>query len=224
MTGPSQGPPKALHERLLAFCRHRTLSAILIIFLVALILVADLLLPSAADYGAFLLVPLLLATYCGGWKFGVSLGWVMVGVEQYIRFAQVPDVNSGLTAVINFVIWGVVASLVVALTASALEARELRESYVRLRTLQQTMVTVNDIVRNRLSVLLALCDVIETGYTPTARQVHRSRSAIEEIVHLLDRLGRLEVVNVTEVAVGIEAVDIDASVEGGSNVDKTGPN
>jgi hypothetical protein len=221
MTRPSPSPPEALHERLLAYCRHRTLSAVLIILLAALILLADLLLPSAADYGAFLLVPLLLATYCGGWKFGVPLGWIMVGFEQYIRFIQVPDVNSGLTAAINFVIWGVVASMIVALTASALEARELRESYLRLRTLQQTMVTVNDIVRNRLSVLLALCDTLDAGHLPTVRQIQRSRGGIEEIVHLLDQLGRLEVVNVTEVAMGIEAVDIDASSQGGSNIDRT---
>jgi hypothetical protein len=190
------------------------LSAILIIVLAALILFADLLLPSAADYGAFLLVPLLLATYCGGWKFGVPLGWVMVGFEQYIRFVQVPDVNAGLTMVINFFIWGIVASLIVALTASALEARELRESYVRLRTLQQTMVTVNDIVRNRLHVLLALCDILDEGRTPTPRHISRARGVIEEIVHMLDRLGRLEVVTVTEVAAGVEAVDIDAGGEG----------
>jgi hypothetical protein len=31
----------------------------------------------------------------------------------------------------------------------------------------------------------------------------------------------LEVVNVTEVAMGIEAVDIDASSQGGSNIDRT---
>ena len=96
-----------------------------------------------------------------------------------------------------------------ALTDSILETQELRESYIRLQTLQQTMVTVNDIVRNRLAVLLAVCDVMEEGRTPSARQLTRARAVIEEIVHQLDRLGRLEVVAVKEVA-GVEAIDLDA--------------
>lgn len=213
-------PPKSLHERLFGFCRNRLLSVMLIVALAALVLLADLLLPQAAEYGAFLLVPLLLAVHCGGWKFGLALGWVMVGCEQYVRYVQAPDAYSASTLAANAVIWGVVAGLVVALTAAALEARELRESYVRLRTLQQTMVTVNDIVRNRLAVLLALCDMLEEGRTPSLRQISRARQVIEEIVHLLDRLGRLEVVRTTEVAAGVEAVDIDAGANGDSDDSK----
>ena len=96
-----------------------------------------------------------------------------------------------------------------ALTNSILETQQLRESYLRLQTLQQTMVTVNDIVRNRLAVLLAVCDILDEGRTPSARQLTRARAVIEEIVHQLDRLGRLEVVAVKEVA-GVEAIDLDA--------------
>jgi TolB-like protein len=63
-------------------------------------------------------------------------------------------------------------------------------------------------------VLLALCDILDEGRTPTPRHISRARGVIEEIVHMLDRLGRLEVVTVTEVAAGVEAVDIDAGGEG----------
>lgn len=205
----NQRPPLALHERLFGFCRRRVLALSMPIVLAALILLAELMLPSTADYGAFLLIPLLLATYCGGWKYGVALGWLLAAAEQFAGCQQLGGTTSGSAAFINFFIWGTVSTVLVALTSSILETQELRDAYVQLRTLQQTMVTVNDIVRNRLAVLLAVCDVLEEGRMPSARQLNRGRAVIEEIVHLLDRLGRLEVVTVKEVA-GVEAIDIDA--------------
>jgi hypothetical protein len=202
--------PRALYAHLPGLCRRRTPALLLPIALAALILLADLLLPSAADYAAFLLVPLLLAAYCGGWKFGVAFGWVLAGAAQLVHLYQPGGAIPAPTAATNFVIWGMVASLLAVLAASVLETQALREANIRLRTLQQTMVTVNDIVRNRLAVLLALCDVLEEGRTPSPRQVNRGRAVIEEIVHQLDRLGRLEVVKVREIAGGVEAVDLDA--------------
>lgn len=202
-------PPMALHERLLGPCRNRALALIVPIALSALILLADLLLPTPADYAAFLLVPLLFATYCSGWKYGVTLGWVLAVAEQFVRYQLSGGTISLTVSVSNAVIWGTVATLLVALTNSILETQQLRESYLRLHTLQQTMVTVNDIVRNRLAVLLAVCDILDEGRTPSARQLTRARAVIEEIVHQLDRLGRLEVITVKEVA-GVEAIDIDA--------------
>lgn len=206
-------PPLALHERLLGPCRNRTLALSMPIALSVLILLADLLLPTPADYAAFLLVPLLLATYCSGWKYGVTLGWVLAAAEQFVRYQQSGGAISITASVLNAVIWGTVATLLVALTNSILETQHLRESYLRLQTLQQTMVTVNDIVRNRLAVLLAVCDILDEGRSPSARQLIRARAVIEEIVHQLDRLGRLEVVAVKEVA-GVEAIDIDAQPQG----------
>ena len=201
--------PVALHERLLGTCRNRALALIMPVALSVLILLADFLLPTPADYAAFLLVPLLLATYCSGWKYGVTLGWVLAVAEQFVRYQQSDGSVSILASASNIAIWGTVATLLVALTNSVLETQQLRESYLRLQTLQQTMVTVNDIVRNRLAVLLAVCDILDEGRTPSARQLTRARAVIEEIVHQLDRLGRLEVVAVKEVA-GVEAIDLDA--------------
>ena len=206
-------PPWALHERstsVLATIAAFALS--LPIALAVLILLAELLLPSPADYAAFLLVPLLLATYCGGWKYGVALGWILAVVEQSIRYQQ----SGGTIAPIGVCLecrdlgYGGHTAGGAHLTRF-LETQQLRESYLRLQTLQQTMVTVNDIVRNRLAVLLAVCDVLEEGRMPSTRQLARARAVIEEIVHLLDRLGRLEVVAIKEVA-GVEAIDLDAQL------------
>jgi hypothetical protein len=205
----NQQLPVAFHERVLGPCRNRVLARIMPIALSTLILLADLLLPVPADYAAILLVPLVLATYCVGWKYGIVLGWVLAVSKQLVRYQQPGDAISGITFVSNIFVWGTVATLLVALTTSILEALESRKSHVRLQTLQQTMVTVNDIVRNRLTVLLALCDVLEEGRIPSAHQLRRARSVIEEIVHQLDRLGRLEVVTVKEVG-GVEAIDLDA--------------
>ncbi len=204
-------PPRALHERLLGPCHNRAFAFIMPVALAVLILLADMLLPKPADYAAFLLVPLLLATYCGGWKYGVALGWILAVVEQSIRYQQSGGAIAPMAFVTNAVIWGTVATLLVALSSSILETQQVRESYLRLQTLQQTMVTVNDIVRNRLAVLLAVCDVLEEGRMPSTRQLARARAVVEEIVHLLDRLGRLEVVAIKEVA-GVEAVDLDAQL------------
>lgn len=206
-----QGPPIAIHERLLGFCRWRVFALVLPIALAALILAAEYLLPARADYAAFLLVPLLLAVYCGGARYGVAFGWIAAAAEQYVRFLNLGAVISPATVAANILIWGTVATILVLLTASVLEVRELRERYVQLRTLQQTMVTVNDIVRNRLAVLLALCDLLQEGRLPAPQQITRARAVVEDIVHQLDRLGRIEVVTITEVAEGVEAVDLKGS-------------
>jgi hypothetical protein len=211
MATPIESPPIALHERLIGFCRRRVFATLLPPGLAALILAAEYLLPSSADYAAFLLVPLLLFTYCRGALYGVAFGWVVAGAEQIIRFHKLGGEISAATGVVNWVIWGTVATLLVLLTNSVLEVHALRLGYVQLRTLQQTMVTVNDIVRNRLGVLLALCDLLQEGRTPSPQQVSRARMVIEDIVHQLDRLGRLEVVTITEVAAGVEAVNLEAA-------------
>ncbi len=211
MSAQNQYPPTIFQKWQMALCRRPLLAWGLPLLLAGFILVVDLLLPAPVEFAAFLLAPLLLATYCRGWQYGVALGWLLAAAEQILRQLDtaVSATGAATDAAANVLIWGAAATLLVLITASAWKTQQAREQSIRLRTLQQTLVTVNDIVRNRLGVLLGVCDVLEEGRMPSARQVASAHTVLQEIVQMLDQLGRLKVVAVQEVAKGVEAVSID---------------
>jgi hypothetical protein len=90
-----------------------------------------------------------------------------------------------------------------------MQAQRLREAEVQLRTLHQTMVTVQDIVRNRLQLATVVCDLLDAGVMPPARYSARLRAGAIEMLVLLDQLGRVETVTLFELSDGVRGVDIE---------------
>jgi hypothetical protein len=199
----------------LAGCHHPVLSTLVLLGASLLILAVDFLLPMETDVTAFLILPLMGLTVCRGPKMALAAAWGMAVLKEAAdRLRWGDSVPWGVTPV-NIIIWGTVATTLVLLVAAAMEAQRLREAEVRLRTLQQTMVTVQDIVRNRLQLVTMIADLLERGILPQQKHVVRLREAIAETLSLLDRLSRVEEVTVDEVAMGLQAVRLAPEEEEG---------
>lgn len=205
--------PSLLHLRshLLAGCDRPFLSTLSFLVCSLLIVTADAWLPPGANITALLLLPLLGAAVCCGPKVGIAGAWGVAAVQQgadHLRWGI--NLPWGMT-LLNILIWGAVGTILVLVVVAAMQAQRLREAEVQLRTVQQTMVTVQDIVRNRLQLVTVISDLLEAGVMPQSRHVRLMRSAAVEMLALLDRLSKIEKVVVDEVATGVQAVRITPS-------------
>jgi hypothetical protein len=96
-----------------------------------------------------------------------------------------------------------------------MQAQRLRESELQLRTLHQTMVTVQDIVRNRLQLVTVVCDLLDAGVMPPARYSERLRAGALEMLALLNQMGQAETVTLYELSDGVHAVSITPKQQSG---------
>ena len=87
---------------------------------------------------------------------------------------------------------GIIYMLAILMLAAIKDAHHLREENLRLRTLRQTMVTVNDIVLNRLGLLSALIDLCEEGRELSPANFAAGRRVLKEVTQKLRRLGSQE--------------------------------
>jgi hypothetical protein len=175
-----------------------------------LILTADFLLPMETDVTAFLILPLMGLTVCRGPKPALAAAWGMAVLKETADRIRWGDAVPWSVTPLNIIIWGTVATALVLVVAAAMEAQRLREAQVQLRTLRQTMVTVQDIVRNRLQLVTMIADLLDGGIVPQPKHVARLREAIVEMLSLLDQLSQMEEVTVDEVAEGLHAVRLGA--------------
>jgi hypothetical protein len=199
-------PLLRVRSRLLAGCKRPVLSTLVLLCASLLILTVDFLLPMETDMTAFLILPLMGLTVCRGPKPALAAAWGMAVLKEAADRLRWGDTVPWSVTPVNIIIWGTVATALVLLAAAAMEAQRLREAQVQLRTLQQTMVTVQDIVRNRLQLVTMIADLLDGGILPQQKHVVRLREAIDEMLALLDRLSRVEEVTVDEVAMGLHAV------------------
>lgn len=130
--------------------------------------------------------------------------------------SQVLSSQFTLTTLLNHAI---IYSITVALFVVVHDVNRLREENLKLRTLRQTMVTVNDIVFNRLQYFTVLLDQAEGGVTPTPRQIEIGRNALREVTKKLRQLSVLNEVNSYLAAGDIEAVLLEDEP---SQPDRTG--
>jgi hypothetical protein len=107
---------------------------------------------------------------------------------------------------LNIAIWGTLATLFVLIIVSAMQAQRLREEAVQMQTLRQTMVTVQDIVRNRLQLVTVVCDYLDGGVLPPALYIKRMRAGAIEMLALLDELVRAKAIKVYELSDGVRGV------------------
>jgi hypothetical protein len=200
---------RPLRDRLRAACHHRTLFTGLCLGSSLLIIALDVLFFLELDLTALLILPLIAVTACCGPRLGLGAAWGAAVLKEAADRLRWGDSVPWFVTPANILIWGIVASVLVVLVAYALEAQRLQTFEVQLATLRQTMVTVQDIVRNRVQMVTVVCDLLEAGITPQPRHIVRLRTAVTEMLALLDQLSQMEEVNVAEVATGIQAVRID---------------
>jgi hypothetical protein len=148
-------------------------------------------------------------TICRGPKVGLAAAWGAAILKETADRLRWGESVPWFVTPCNVLLWGVVATLLVLLVAAAKEVQRLHETEVQLRTLRQTMVTVQDIVRNRLLIVTVASDLLDAGIMPQPQHVKLLRGAVVEILALLNQLSRTQKVTVEQVGEGIQAVRIE---------------
>lgn len=110
-----------------------------------------------------------------GWRRHVALA--QLGVYLAVWPQPFPPLFVA-TALLNR---GIIYLLAILMLAAIKDAHQVREENLRLRALRETMVTVNDIVLNRLQLLSALIDLCEEGRALSPANFAAGRRVLKEV-------------------------------------------
>jgi hypothetical protein len=189
---------------------YKMLTLAALICLALLTIALDLWLPAEVDLTILLALPLALVTIWWGLQAGLITGWTIAVLAEAANHLRWGDSVPWFVAPLNILIWGALVTVFVLVVTSAMQVQRLREEAVQLQTLQQTMVTVQDIVRNRLQLVTVVCDFLDEGVMPPARYSKRLRASTNEMMELLDELGQAENVTLYTLSDGVRGVAIEA--------------
>ena len=157
--------------------------------------------------GHFLVVAV--AAYCLGAVWGIAVGGAMLLAQLGVYLAVWPQPFPPIFVATTLLNRGIIYMLATLMLAAIKDAHHLREENTRLRTLRQTMVTVNDIVLNRLQLLSALIDLCEEGRELSPANFAAGRRVLKEVTQKLRRLGSQESTASYRAAGDIEAIVLD---------------
>lgn len=157
--------------------------------------------------GHFLVVAV--AAYCLGVAWGTVIAGAMLLAQLGVYSAVWPQPFPPLFVATTLVNRGIIYLFAILMLTAIKDAHHLREENLRLRTLRQTMVTVNDIVLNRLQLLSALIDLCEEGRPLTEANFVAGRRVLTEVTQKLRRLGSQGTTASYRAAGDIEAIVLD---------------
>jgi hypothetical protein len=195
-----------IDKLLCAACEHKKATCVASFCLALLTIAVDLRLPAEIDLTVLLALPLMLVASCCGPKLGLATLWTVAVLAEAVNRMRWGNSVSWFVTPLNIAVWGTLASLFVVIVASAMQAQRLREEAVQMQTLRQLMVTVQDIVRNRLQLVTVVCDYLDGGVLPPALYRQRLRAGAIDMMALLDELARAEAVTVYELSDGVRGV------------------
>jgi hypothetical protein len=187
-------------------CEHKKATVVASLCLALLTIAVDFRLPAEIDLTVLLALPLMLVAACCGLKLALATGWTVAVLAEVANRMRWGDSVPWFVTPLNIVIWGALATLFVLVVAYAMQAQRLREEAVQMQTLRQTMVTVQDIVRNRLQLVMAVCDYLDGGVFPPALYIQRLRAGAIEMMALLDQLAGAEALTVYELSDGVRGL------------------
>jgi len=162
--------------------------------------------------GHFLVVAV--GAYCLGAMWGVAIAGAMLLAQLGVYLAVWPQPFPALFVATALVNRGIIYLFAILMLAAIKDAHRLREENLRLRTLRQTMVTVNDIVLNRLQLIAAMVDLCEEGRPLTAANFAAARRVLKEVTQKLRRLGSQETAASYRAAGDIEAIVLEDPAAG----------
>ncbi len=188
--------------------RHRLTTGIIICLLAVAVLALDAASPSYIEYSVVYVILIAFATQFASWQLGIALvlllplgylaAYFATPLRPYPLGAEA--INMGLLVFVG------VGTVYLLRTVKHME--ELRQENIRLETLRQTMVTVNDVVLNRLQVMQFLLHLSDQGKRLSDEQVQMGRAALDEIASSLRDLSYLNTYETTEVVEGVHAVRV----------------
>jgi hypothetical protein len=153
--------------------------------------------------GYFLVVAV--AAYVLGSRWGAIAAVAMLAAQLWV-YAVVWRAASPQLIFTTLLNSGIIYAITIAMFVVVHDVNRLREENLRLRTLRQIMVTVNDIVFNRLQYFNVLLDLADAGVVPKPQQVETGRRALRDVTKKLRQLSALDQVTSYRAAGDIEAV------------------
>lgn len=196
--------------------RHPVTAGTIIVLLSFAMLALDFAWPPYIEFSVIYALLIAAGTQFAGWQLGLGLAVLLPGVHLLIYALIAPPAFPLSTELVNAFLLFLVGIATVYLLQLAKRMEALRQENLRLETLQQTMVTVNDIVLNRLQVMQFMIHLAEQGRPLTPGQIELGRGALEEVAVKLRELSHLSQYETTEVTSGVHAVRVpDAAANGG---------
>ncbi|GIK71595.1 MAG: hypothetical protein BroJett021_05830 [Chloroflexota bacterium] len=153
--------------------------------------------------GYFLVVAVAAYVLGSGWGAIAAVAMLAAQLWVYAVVWRVASSQLILTTLLNS---GIIYAITIAMFVVVHDVNRLREENLRLRTLRQTMVTVNDIVFNRLQYFNVLLDLADAGVVPKPQQIETGRRALRDVTKKLRQLSALDQVTSYRAAGDIEAV------------------
>jgi hypothetical protein len=194
--------------------RRKRFALPLLVLLTLTAVAIDILSGPQINFGAGYFLVVAIAAYVLGPVWAVVAAIAMLATQWMvyallIQAAQTASVLSSQLTLTTLLNNAIIYVITIALFVVVYDVAHLREENLRLRTLRQTMVTVNDIVFNRLQYFTVLLDLAEAGVTPTPHQIEVGRSALLDVTQKLRQLSALTQVSSYLAAGDIEAVFLD---------------
>jgi hypothetical protein len=197
-------------DRLLDHFHHNHTAAALLVAALCLVLgMMDMAAPEVLDVSDLFLVPVAAATLFLGWQLGLALALMMAVAHYSAAIIGWPQATYGDATFADLVVHLGMYCTAIYFMRAASQRRQLREENLRLETLRQTMVTVNDIVRNRLQAVNCTLEIAHDEGKLSELQFIRTEQATKEIVEQLNRLGSLQYVHTVQVIDGVDAVQLE---------------
>jgi hypothetical protein len=188
--------------------RHRVATGVVICLLAIAVLALDSASPSYIEYSVIYVILIAFATQFASWRLGIALV-LLLPLGYLVAYFGTPLRPYPLGAeAINMGLLVFVGLGTVYLLRTLKHMEELRQENIRLETLRQTMVTVNDVVLNRLQVMQFLLHLSGQGRPLSDEQVQMGKVALDEIAASLRDLSYLNTYETTEVVEGVHAVRV----------------
>jgi hypothetical protein len=189
-------------------------AAIIWVVLAAVLFYLDLVTARTIQFPVLFLIPVAGAAWYNGRQLALTLVLVLCVARLMHDLYFFGNANLTVLLVNNlmYTLAGVVFATMIDMLARRTmvlsdETKALETENIQLATVEETMLTVNDLVLNRMMIVYAYMDFMEQGGTLTPTQLQRMRVASEEIVANLRALGKMERYETKEVAGGRRAVN-----------------
>jgi hypothetical protein len=179
----------------------------------AVVLTLDFTTPPYIEYSVVYAILIAFAAQFAAWQLGLALA-VLVPLGHLAAYFVTGQQPYPLSAeVINIALLFFVGIATVYLVRTLKHMEELRQENVKLETLKQTMITVNDIVLNRLQVMQFMMHLADQGKPLSPEQAQLGKVALEDMAAKLKELSHLQEYETTEVTEGVHAVRVPKQSE-----------
>jgi hypothetical protein len=204
----SAGLQQSLDKTAAYLAQHRTATGVVMSMMAAVVLTLDFTTSPYIEYSIVYAILIACATQFAAWQLGLALA-VLVPLGHLTAYFVTGQQPYPLSAeLINIALLFFVGIATVYLLRTLKHMEELRRENVKLETLKQTMITVNDIVLNRLQVMQFMMHLAEQGKPLSPEQTQLGKVALEDMAARLQELSHLQEYETTEVTAGVHAVRV----------------